>query len=168
MEPAGPEEHAVLDEHCVAAVLSLTPHGGARRRDVVAAFATGARDGVEAGSVDRLVALWVPATAAGVAEPLHQRRDALPRGHQLRALGPRPVDPGHHGVWVDAAKTIEAYRERWNVTRSDEPLGAGRDGLAALPTARLADHLTTLRHVEVARARLGRRDPAMVELGLGR
>ncbi len=71
-------------------------------------------------------------------------------------------------MWVDAAKTIDAYRERWSVTRSDEPLGAGREELASLPPARLADHLTTVRHVEVARARLGRRDPATVELGLGR
>ncbi len=168
LEPQRPEAHPVLDEHCVAAVLSLTPHGGARRRDVVAAFASGARDGAEADSVERLVALWVPPAPAGVAEPLHQRRDALPRARHLHALGPRPVVPTDHEVWLDAAHTIEAYRERWNVTRPDEPLGLGRDELAAVPPARLADHLTTSRHVDVARARLGRREPVTVELGLGR
>ncbi len=162
------DAHRVLDEHCVAGMLSLTPHGGAHRRDVVAAFASGARDGVEAGSVERIVALWMPPAPTGVTEPLHQRRDALARPHHLRALGPRPVDPRDHEVWVDAATTIEAYRDRWNVTRADEPFGVGRDGLAALPPARLADHLTAVRHVEVARTRLGRRDPATVELGLGR
>jgi conjugative relaxase-like TrwC/TraI family protein len=163
----------VLDEHRVAATLSVTPHGGAHRRDVVAAFAGGARDGVVADSADRLVAFWVPSEGVGVAEPLRQRRDALPRAHHLRALGPRPVDPVEHEVWVGAAQTIEAYRERWGVQRSAaEPLGVGRDALAALPTARLADHLTTLRQIDVARVRLGRRDPVAVELdrglGLGR
>jgi conjugative relaxase-like TrwC/TraI family protein len=168
LETVQREAHPVLDEHRVAAVLSLTPHGGARRRDVVAAFASGARDGVEADSVERLVALWVPPAPPGVAEPIHQRGDALPRTAHLRALGPRPVRPADHEVWMDAAQTIDAYRERWSVTRSDEPFGVGRDELAALGPARLADHLTTLRHVEVARARLGRREPVTVELGLGR
>ncbi len=163
----------VLDEHCVAATLSVTPHGGAHRRDVVAAFASGARDGVVADSADRLVAFWMPPGGLGVAEPLHQRHDALARAHHLHALGPRPVDPVEHEVWVGAAQTIEAYRERWGVQRSSvETLGVGRDRLAALPAARLADHLSTLRQIDVARVRLGRRDPAAVELargvGLGR
>jgi len=164
----GPGRGRALDEHCVAGALSVTPHGGARRRDVVAAFAGGAREGVGAESLDRLVERWVPGAPVGVAEPLHQRREALPRPHHLRALGPRPLDPAEHDVWLGAARAIEDYRARWGVQRSVEPLGVGRDELAALPPARLAHHLTALRQVEVARARLGRREPVAVELGLGR
>ena len=52
------------------------------------------------------------------------------------------VDLHDHEVWLDAAKTIDTYRERWNVGRSAEPLGVARDQLAGLAPARLADHLT--------------------------
>jgi len=129
------------------------------------------REQVKAGdedSIDRLVALWLPATAVGVAEPLHARRAAVPGPHLLGALGPRPVDPPSHEVWVEAAGVIESYRERWGVRGSAEPLGVPRDAMAGLAPARLAHHLTALRQVELARARLGRREPVTVELGLGR
>ena len=72
--------------------------------------------------------------------------------------------------WVDAAAAIDAYRARWGIARSPEPLGTGRSpaGLASLPAGRLADHLRITRQLEVARTRLGRREAAAVELGLGR
>ena len=107
--PGGP---AVLDEHRYAGVISLPAHGGAHRRDVVAAFGSAATDGADAATLDRLVAQWVPPGPPGVGEQLHQRRAVVPANHQLRALGPRPVDPDDHGVWLGAARTLDAYREQ--------------------------------------------------------
>ena len=107
----------------------------------------------------------------------------MPANHLLRALGPRPSDPGAHDVWVEAAHAIHAYRERWRVDvdcadrfdranrfdrfdRAGHPLGPVTS-LASLPAARLADHVRTTRLVDSARTRLGVRAPAEVELGLG-
>jgi conjugative relaxase-like TrwC/TraI family protein len=172
---------AVLDEHHYAAVISDTPHGGARRRDVVVAFGGAAPDGVDAPSLDRLVGHWVSAGGSvGVAEPLHPRRAVVPANHLLRALGPRPCDAGAHDVWVEAARAIDAYRERWRVDGVDrdgfdradsfdcaaDPLGPVTS-LASLPAVRLADHVRTTRLLDAARARLGVRAPAGVERGLG-
>ena len=105
-----------------------------------------------------------------MAEPVHQRRAVCPGGHALRALGPRPVDPDDHEVWLGAARAIDAYRERWGVGRAAEPLGLDgtQASLAALPPARLADHLRATRTVDEARHRLGYREVPQVELGLSR
>ena len=108
-----PGARAVLDEHCFAGVISLPAHGGAHRRDVVAAFGAAARQGASASAVERLVAQWVPPGPVGVAEPLQQRRTVVPANHHLRALGPRPVDPDDHAVWLGASRAMDAYRERW-------------------------------------------------------
>ena len=90
----------------------------------------------------------------------------VPGNHLQRTLGPRPVDPAAHGVWMDAAKAIDGYRARWGVERSsEEPLGASP--LAALPPDRLADHVRTTRRIDEARLRLGWREPRQAELGLG-
>jgi len=161
----------LLDEHHFAAVISRTPHGGARRRDVVAAFAAAAPHGIEAASLVHLVDHWVaPAASVGVAEPLHQRRDVVPGNHLLRALGPRPLNPADHALWVGAAEVLDAYRGRWGLDRATEALGApgSPSALSGLPAARLADHIRTARHLEAVRSRLGRLVPAGVELGLGR
>ena len=124
LERAGaPAGRAVLDEHRFAGVLSLPAHGGAHRRDVVAAFAVAARDGASASAVDRLVAQWVPSGPAGVAEPLLQRRTVVPANHHLRALGPRPVDPDDHAVWLGAARALDAYRDRWGLAHREGPAG---------------------------------------------
>ena len=162
--------HPLFDEHRYAGTLALAPHAGAHRRDVVAAFGAAAPDGIETASLERIVTHWVPDAAVGVAEPLHQLRAVVPAAHHLRALGARPVDPVDHEVWVDAAAALDAYRARWGLGRSPEPLGrdASPQGLAALPTLRLADHLRLTRHLEAVRARLGRREPATIEHGLGR
>jgi conjugative relaxase-like TrwC/TraI family protein len=161
---------ALLDEHRFAGVIALPAHGGAHRRDVVAAFGNAAADGATAAVVERLVAQWVPDAQPGVAEPLEQRRTVVPANHQLRALGPRPIDPDDHAVWLGAARSIDAYRDRWGLTRATEPLGEKipPQHLAALPADRLADHVRTERDVAIARARLGWREPATVERGLGR
>jgi conjugative relaxase-like TrwC/TraI family protein len=158
----------LLDEHRFAGVISLPAHGGAHRRDVVTAFASAARDGATSAVVEQLVAHWVPPGPPGVTEPLQQRRAVVPANHHLRALGPRPVDPGDHAVWVGAARTLDAYRGRWGLTRATDPLGgAGRTTpLATLPADRLADHVRTEHALATARARLGWRDPATVERGM--
>jgi conjugative relaxase-like TrwC/TraI family protein len=159
----------VLDEHRFAAIISVTPHGGARRRDVVAAFGAAAQDGITACSLERLVAQWVAPGPVGVAEPVLPRGTVVPPNHVLSALGPRPVDPADHEVWVGAARAIDAYRQRWGTDRAGGPLGV--DGwpksLASVSADRLADHLRTARHVDVARVRLGRRSPVEMELGRG-
>ena len=92
-----------------------------------------------------------------MAEPLQQRRQVVPANHLLQALGPRPVDPGDHEVWLGAARAVDAYRERWGLGRAAEPLGTAGTGpsLAALPADRLADHVRTERQLQAARTRLG-------------
>ena len=160
----------LFDEQRFAGTLALAAHGGAHRRDVVAAFGAAALDGIEATSLERIVMQWVRDPAVGVAETLHQVRAVVPATHHLRALGARPVDPVDHEVWVDAAAALDAYRVRWGVGRSPEPLGTDPtpSGLASLPTLRLADHIRLTRQLEVARSRLGRRESATIEHGLGR
>ena len=129
--PASGLRPAVLDEHRYAAVISVTPHGGARRRDVVVAFGAAASDGVDAVSLNHLVSHWVPANGSvGVAEPLHARSSVVPANHLLRALGPRPSDAGAHDVWVEAAHAIDAYRERWSVDDVDRAERLDRAGRA--------------------------------------
>ncbi len=161
----------VFDEHVFAAAVSLTPHGGVHRRDAVAAFATAARDGLPAPAVDHVAERWVPgpATALGVAEPLHSRRSVVPANHLLEALGPRPLDPVDHDVWLGAARVLDDYRARWGLTRSSDPLGlevAGpaAGGLARMPAERLAEHLRVSRRLDEARVRLGHRRPAELVL----
>jgi conjugative relaxase-like TrwC/TraI family protein len=153
-----------VDEHAFAAVLEPMPHRGAHRRDVVQAFATAAPDGAPAPWVEQLTAAWVAERTAvvGVAEPLLRLVDVVPGGHLVALLGPRPLDPHPHQVWRDAARAVEAFRERWGLTRARDAFGLGDTPLAraALGTARLADHVST--------SRLGRHEPPAVELSLGR
>ena len=148
--PGRPSGRAVLDEHRFAGVISLTAHGGARRRDVV--------DRIRCGGPGRHLRRRPrtprrPLGAAGpggVAEPVLQRRQVVPANHLLQALGPRPVDPGEHEVWLGAARAVDAYRERWGLGRAAEPLGtAAGTGLAALPADRLADHVRTERQLRL-------------------
>lgn len=173
-EPSPPgQAHAAVpvfgtyDEHRYAGEIAVTPHGGAHRRDVVAAFAGCAHDGVTAAALDRVSDLWVPEAQVGVAEQLTTRRSVVPANHSLRALGPRPVDPAAHETWLRAARAIDAYRQRWGIERESEPLGADRP-LSSLPPTRLADHLRVTRQLDAARVRLGRRAPAEMQLGLDR
>ncbi len=161
----GAARGGLVDEHRYAGVIGLTPHGGAHRRDVVAAFGAGTAQGAEASSVERLADQWAPEPGVGVAERLHPRASVVPGTHLQRTLGPRPVDPTAHGVWMDAAQAIDGYRARWGVERSSaEPLGASP--LASLPPGRVADHVRTTRRIDEARQRLGWREPRQAELGL--
>ena len=157
------------DEHRFAGVITVLPHGGAHRRDVVAAFAGSARDGVRAPSLEQVTDLWAPEARVGVAEGLASQRSVVPANHHLRALGPRPVDPAGHETWLQAARAVDAYRERWGIERAvSEPLGAADHTLSSLPAVRLADHLRVARQLDLARVRLGRRAPAEMELALDR
>jgi hypothetical protein len=158
------------DEHRFAGVIALTAHGGAHRRDAVAAFAGSARDGVPAASLDHVTDLWAPDARVGVAEELRTRRSVMPENHHLQALGPRPFDAAAHETWLTAARAIDAYRKRWGIERLAEPLGAERtvSALSSLSPTRLADHLRVARQLDTARARLGRRPPAELEVGLDR
>jgi len=160
-----------VDEHVFASILASTPHGGAHRRDVVAAFARAAPDGVGAESLERLVGFWVPdGKWVGLSEPLHQRSKVVPGGHLLRALGPRPLRAEDHEVWCGAARAIEDYRSRWGLTHERDALGEGDPprSRAVLGADRLADLVRASRQVDMARVRLGRHEPPVVELGLGR
>jgi conjugative relaxase-like TrwC/TraI family protein len=168
LEPGRPPAgRAVFDEHRFAGVISMPAHGGAHRRDVVAAFGAAARDGATASTIDRLVGQWIPPGPVGVAEPLQQRRTVVPANHHLRVLGPRPVDPDDHAVWLGAARALDDYRDRWGLALERAPGGESRN-LAGLPALHLADHIRTERAVAAARARLGWREPATVERGRGR
>ncbi len=95
----------------------------------------------------------------GVAEPLHHRRDVVPANHLLRALGPRPLTPKDHALWVGAAEVLNAYRGRWGNDRAAAAIGVpgSLPCLWSLPAARLADHIRTARRVEEVRSRLGLR-----------
>jgi conjugative relaxase-like TrwC/TraI family protein len=163
--PAGP---ALLSEHQFAGVLSLSSGGRARRRDVVSAFAQAARQGAAADHVAALTELWLPgaATAPGVAEISHPTASVVPAPHLLRTLGSRPVDVRQHRVWVEGARTINEYRQRWQVL-GPEALGQAQCQ-PGWSTARMVDHLRTVERMEVARARLGLREPLTVELDRGR
>lgn len=164
-----PSPH-LLDEHRYAGVIALTPHGGARRRDVVVAFAAGAPQGVEAAPLESLVEHTAPTAAVGVAEPLRRRADVVPANHLLHTLGPRPLDPAGHALWTGAARALTAYRDRWGPDRTTAALGVEGStlGLSSLPATRLADHVRTARHLEAVRSRLRRGEPAEVDRGLGR
>jgi conjugative relaxase-like TrwC/TraI family protein len=160
-----------FNEHHFAAVLSVAPDGGARRRDVIAAFGAAARNGAPADVLENLTDMWVPPTnRVGVSENVLQRRHVVPGSYLLRPLGPRPVDPGAHSVWRAAAREIDDYRQRWHVTKASDTfgIGDGSGGLAGLSNRRLVDHLHTTHHVETARAQMGRREPQTMELDRGR
>ena len=150
-----------LDEHRFGAVLSLTPDGAARRRDVVSAFGTAAVGGADAQSVERLADLWTPPLSdrvqVGVAEDVRSLRSLVPGPHLLRGLGPRPVSPSEHERWRDAARAIDAYRGRWGVVGGSDALGVAglSSGISSLPTERLVEHLRITRDVELTRHRVG-------------
>jgi len=171
--PPGPPAQTV-NEHRFGAMLSFAPDGAARRRDVVAAFATAAVDGAEENGLEQLAQLWTPALSdraqVGVAEDRRTLRSVVPGGHLLATLGPRPLNPVDHEVWRDAAHAIDGYRGRWGVAGAGDALGADAlpSGISSLPTDRLIDHLQTARHVEVACQRLGWRAARTLEMDRGR
>ena len=144
-----------FDEHRFAGVIAVTPHGGAHRRDVVAAFAGAARDGVPAASLERVTDLWAPDGAGGcgrgpdgtaiggAGEPPSPRR----------SVHGRSIRPTTRRGWRRRGPSTP-YRARWGVERAPEPLGTDRP-LSSLPAARLADHLRVARQLDAARVSSG-------------
>jgi conjugative relaxase-like TrwC/TraI family protein len=167
-------ERQFLSEHRFGASLSMTPDGGARRRDVAVAFGAAAVGGTSAQNIERLTDLTTPQATErpqiGVAEDTHSLRSVVPRNYVLEALGPRPVNDIDHTVWRDAAEAIDGYRSRWQVAPGSDALGMDSlaSGISSLPTDRLIDHLETDRHIEVARQRLGWRAARGLEMDRGR
>jgi conjugative relaxase-like TrwC/TraI family protein len=164
----GPMGSPTLSEHQFAGVLSVAPDGRAHRRDVVSAFAHAAGQGANASSLGQLTELSLPGAGVypGVAENSYPMSTVVPGPHLLRALGPRPLDVGQHALWLEGARSINAYRARWRVV-GPETLGASHCQ-PGWSTDRMVDHLRTADVMESARARLGRREPMMIELDRGR
>jgi conjugative relaxase-like TrwC/TraI family protein len=165
---------ARIDEHRFGAVLSLTPDGAARRRDIVTAFGTAALGGADAQSLERLADLWTPPISdrvqIGVAEDVRTLRSVVPGPHVLGELGPRPVSPSLHEMWCDAARAIDVYRRRWGVAGGGDALGVAAlpSGISSLPTERLVEHLQIARDVELTRHRLGWHSALVQEMDRGR
>ena len=160
-----------VDEHRFHGNLTLSADGGARRRDVVQAFADATASGATAGELGQLTELWIPATSnRGVHEEVHALREVVPGGHLMRALGPRPVDPSRHEVWRGAAQSLEAYGKQWGLRRVGDQLGQEQSSgaLSTFPTSRLVAHLEMTRQLETARQRLGWRPPRELEIDRGR
>ena len=114
--------------------------GGSRRQ---------AGSGLIAGLIPRAVGV----TDTDMARGLHERAEALQRRARelaaraidqnplwLRQLGARPSDPLSRERWLEAVKTIAAYRERWNIDGDPRPLGskATARSIEALNQHRLA------------------------------
>ncbi len=165
---------ARIDEHRFGAVLSLTPDGAARRRDVVTAFGIAAVGGADAQSLERLADLWTPPISdrvqIGVAEDARSLRSVVPGPHALGELGPRPVSTSLHEMWFDAARAIDVYRRRWGVAGGGDALGVAAlpSGISSLPTERLVEHLQITRDVELTRQRLGWHSALVQEMHRGR
>lgn len=172
-----PDRRATVDEHRFAAALhDGTLHGGATRRDVVAAWADALAAGAPArdvaGCVDAL-ARW--GDAVGVAEPVRRRSEVMPTPEAVRALGPRPGTPDSLAIWQSAAAALDRAHERGIDLGHPALLGACIPApaaeLARLTTEQLATRLTVERVVADARRRLGLSRSATerdAELALGR
>lgn len=174
---------SAVDEHRFAAALAAAPSGTAARRDVVAAFGVSVWEGVRAPALSQLVDVWHPAPGVashdpgesvgaigGVAEARLAVGAVLPRRYQLRALGPRPAEPGDHRVWHEAAQAMEGYRRQWGVPRAMEELGVDdrMAGVGQMPDAQLVQYLRTVRHLDAARRHLRWQPVVARELGRGR
>ncbi len=153
---------ATLDEHRFAAVIAGAAPSGVCRRDVVAAWATGAGQGVDGHQLQLAVDHWAPATAdLGVAEPRRAPALVLPPRAALRALGPRPVGVAGQAEWRAAAAAIDRYRARWGV--AFDPSEIGGASLVAFSPARVADHLEVSQLIGEVRVRLGRHHRSALE-----
>ena len=149
----------VLDEHRFAGVISLTPHGGAHRRDVVAAFAPWRP------TASRRLASSASSTTGcrrpvGVAEPLQQRRAVVPATTSCARLGPRPSIPTTTRCgW--APHVHRRLPGRWGLGRVAEALGAGAPRTAWPRSRRTAWPITSAPSGRSTRPRPARaREPA--------
>jgi hypothetical protein len=117
------------------------------------ADATGSRRRAGSGLIAGLIPRAVGVTDTDMARGLQERAEALQRRARelaeraidqnplwLRQLGVRPSDPLAAERWLEAVKTIAAYRERWNIEDDPRPLGskATARSIEALNQRRLA------------------------------
>jgi hypothetical protein len=117
------------------------------------ADANGSRRRTGSGLIAGLIPRAVGVTDTDIARGLQERAEALQRRARelaeraidrnplwLRQLGVRPSDPLAAERWLEAVKTIAAYRERWNIEDDPRPLGskATARSIEALNQRRLA------------------------------
>ena len=127
-----------------------------------------------------LIPRAVGVTDTDMARGLHEGAEALQRRARelaeraidqnplwLRQLGARPSDPLAAKRWLEAVKTIAAYREQWNIDDDPRPLGSKatarsiealnqrRLAQAALNTAMRLTHATRMQRPEVTSVAVG-------------
>jgi hypothetical protein len=117
------------------------------------ADANGSRRRTGAGLIAGLIPRAVGVTDTDMARGLQERAGALQRRARelaeraidqnplwLRQLGARPSDPLAAERWLEAVKTIAAFRERWNIEDDPRPLGSkgAARSIEALNQRRLA------------------------------
>jgi len=117
------------------------------------AQAAGSRRGAGSNLIAGLIPRAVGVTDTDMARGLQERAQALQRRARelaeraidqdplwLRQLGARPSDPLSRERWLEAVKTIVAYRERWSINADPRPLGSkgAARSIEALNQRRLA------------------------------
>ncbi|MDP8927183.1 MAG: hypothetical protein M3O70_01010, partial [Actinomycetota bacterium] len=86
-----------------------------------------------------------------------------PPRHLLRSLGSQPDDRHGRSLWREAARTIESYRLRWDVTDPARPLGD-----EPLDPAQQAEHRWAASALDRHRRELTADRSRGLETGLGR
>jgi conjugative relaxase-like TrwC/TraI family protein len=144
------------------------------------ADAAGSRPRAGSGLIAGLIPRAADVTDTDVARGLQERAEALQRrAHELaeraidqnplwlRQLGARPSDPLSRERWLEAVKTIAAYRERWSIDDDPRPLGSKatarsievlnqrRLAQAAVNTAMRLTHATRTQRPEVTSVAVG-------------
>ena len=147
------------------------------------AQAAGSRRRAASGLIAGLIPRAVGVTNTDMARGLQERAEALQRrAHELaeraidqnplwlRQLGARPSDPPFRETWLEAVKTIAAYRERWSIDDDPRPLGSKGTArsIEALNQRRLAQAavVTAMRLTHAARTQ--RSEVTSVGVGLAR
>ena len=144
------------------------------------AQAAGSRRRAGKNLIAGLIPRAVGVTDTDMARGLQERAEALQRrAHELaeraidqnplwlRQLGARPSDPLSAERWLEAVKTIAAYRERWSIDDDPRPLGSKatarsiealnqrRLAQAAVNTAMRLTHATRTQRPEVTSVAVG-------------
>jgi conjugative relaxase-like TrwC/TraI family protein len=161
--------HRAVDEHRFGAALAAAGPAAVTRRQVVGAWAGALPGGATAQAVGDCVDQLLPDLGVGVAEPGFAPAQVSAPAAARRALGPRPPSPGPLAVWLQAARHLDRYRDRWGEFRPSGAVGM-EYGLHRAAPAQLAEYLAVSRELRAARRALGR-EPVRAEresLGLAR
>ncbi len=147
------------------------------------ADANGSRRQTGSGLIAGLIPRAIGVTDTDMARGLQERAEALQRRARelakraidqnplwLRQLGARPSDPVAAERWLEAVKTIAAYRERWSIDDDPRPLGSNATArsIEALSQRRLAQAAfnTAMRLTDATRTR--RPEVTSAAVGLAR